>query len=141
MARSFSRPHRLHAMTELNVTPMLDLCFCLLIIFMISTPVLEQTTQVNLPKAAQGAGRAPDTKQKYVVVSITAAGKLSIGSKSVTLRELEAEFAAIAAQPEVDQPIVRLRGEGTLTLQQMMDVFSAAKTKGLSKVAIDTEIR
>ena len=141
MARSFSRPHRLHAMTELNVTPMLDLCFCLLIIFMISTPVLEQTTQVNLPKATQGAGRPPDAKQKYLVVSIASGGKLSIGPKPVSLRELEAEFAMIAAQPEADQPIVRVRGEGTITLQQMMDVFSAAKSKGLSKVAIDTEIR
>lgn len=141
MARSFSRPHRLHAMTELNVTPMLDLCFCLLIIFMISTPVLEQTTQVNLPKAVQGAGRAPDTRQRYVIVSIAAGGKLSLGARPVTVRELEAEFAAIAAQPESDQPIVRVRGEGTVTLQQMMDVFSAAKARGLSKVAIDTEIR
>lgn len=141
MARSFSRPHRLHAMTELNVTPMLDLCFCLLIIFMISTPVLEQTTQVNLPKAAQGAGRAPDTKQKYLVVSIDAAGKLSVGSKAVTLRELEEEFASVAALPDSDQPVVRVRGEGTVTLQKLMDIFSAAKSKGLTKVAIDTEIR
>ena len=141
MARSFSRPHRLHAMTELNVTPLLDLCFCLLIIFMIATPVLEQTTQVNLPKAAQGAGRAPDTKQKYLVVTLALGGKLSIGQKPVTLRELEAEFAAVAALPESEQPVVRVRGEGAITLQQMMDVFSAAKSKGLSKVAIDTEIR
>ena len=141
MARSFSRPHRLHAMTELNVTPLLDLCFCLLIIFMIATPVLEQTTQVNLPKAAQGAGRAPDTKQKYLVVTLALGGKLSIGQRPVTLRELEAEFAAVAALPESEQPVVRVRGEGAITLQQMMDVFSAAKSKGLSKVAIDTEIR
>ena len=62
MARSFSRPNRLHVISELNVTPMLDLCFVLLIIFMISTPVLEQTTAVNLPKAEKGAGKSPDTK-------------------------------------------------------------------------------
>ncbi len=51
MARSFSKPNRLHVLNELNVTPMLDLCFVLLIIFMIATPVLEQTTAVTLPKA------------------------------------------------------------------------------------------
>jgi biopolymer transport protein ExbD len=141
MARSFSRPHRLHAMTELNVTPMLDLCFCLLIIFMISTPVLEQTTQVNLPKATQGAGKSTDTKQKYVIVSIDSAGKLTLGNKTVTLRELENEFATIAVLPESEQPIVRVRGEGTTTLQKLMDIFSAAKSKGLTKVGIDTEIR
>ena len=141
MARSFSKPNRLHAMTELNVTPLLDLCFCLLIIFMIATPVLEQTTQVNLPKATQGAGRPPDAKQKYLVVSIGVGGKLSLGAKPVTLRELEAEFAAVATLPEGEQPVVRVRGEGAVTLQQLMDVFSAAKAKGLAKVAIDTEIR
>ena len=63
MARSFSKPHRLHVMNELNVTPMLDLCFCLLIIFMISTPVLEQTTAVNLPKAEKGSGKPAEAKQ------------------------------------------------------------------------------
>jgi biopolymer transport protein ExbD len=128
-------------MTELNVTPMLDLCFCLLIIFMIATPVLEQTTQVNLPKATQGAGRPPDLKQRYLVVSLSAAGQLRLADKPITLRELEAEFARVAALPEADQPIVRVRGEATVTLQGLMDIFSAAKSKGLSKVAIDTEVR
>lgn len=139
--RSFSRPHRLHAMTELNVTPMLDLCFCLLIIFMIATPVLEQTTQVNLPKAAQGAGRPPESKQKYLMVTVEASGKVRLADKPVSLRELEAEFGRVAALPEGEQPVVRVRGEATVTLQQLMDVFSAAKSKGLSKVGIDTEVR
>ena len=76
MARSFSKPNRLHVMNELNVTPMLDLCFVLLIIFMISTPVLEQTTAVNLPKADKGAGKTPDAKTQYRIVSIDRDGVL-----------------------------------------------------------------
>lgn len=139
--RSFSRPHRLHAMTELNVTPMLDLCFCLLIIFMIATPVLEQTTQVNLPKASQGAGRPPEAKQRYLVVTVEAGGRIRLADKPATLRDLEAEFGRVAALPEAEQPVVRVRGEASVTLQQLMDVFSAAKSKGLSKVGIDTEVR
>ena len=141
MARSFSKPGRLHVMNELNVTPMLDLCFCLLIIFMIATPVLEQTTAVNLPKADKGAGKAIDTKVQYRIVSLSAKGEYAVGNKPVTKAQLEAEFAAVAALPEADQPVVRVRGEGSVTLQKLMDVFSAAKSKGLSKVAIDTEIR
>lgn len=139
--RTFSRPHRLNSMSELNVTPMLDLCFSLLIIFMIATPVLEQTTQVNLPKAAQGAGRPPEAKQRYLVVSLDAKGQLRLSDKPIALRDLEAEFARVAALPEADQPIVRVRGEATVTLQGLMDLFSAAKSKGLTKVAIDTEVR
>ena len=49
MARNFQRKDRLAALNEINVTPLLDLAFALLIIFMITTPLLEQSIQVNLP--------------------------------------------------------------------------------------------
>jgi len=141
MARSFSRPNRLHVISELNVTPMLDLCFVLLIIFMIATPVLEQTTAVNLPKADKGAGKTPDTKVQYRIVSIDRNGAYAIGARAVTFAQLEAEFVIIAALPEVDQPVVRIRGDGVLALQKFIDVLSAAKAKGLTKVSVDTETR
>ena len=141
MARSFSRPNRLHVISELNVTPMLDLCFVLLIIFMIATPVLEQTTAVNLPKADKGAGKTPDSKVQYRVVSIDRTGSYSIGARSVTFAQLEAEFATLAALPEADQPVVRIRGDGVLAFQKIIDVLSAAKAKGLTKASFDTETR
>ncbi len=141
MARSFSKPNRLHVLNELNVTPMLDLCFVLLIIFMIATPVLEQTTAVNLPKPDKGAGRAPDTKAQHRIVSIDRNGGLSLGARSVTTAQLEAEFAALAALTEAEQPIVRIRGDGALSYQKIIDVLSLAKAKGLTKAALDTETR
>ncbi|MBM3868303.1 MAG: biopolymer transporter ExbD [Verrucomicrobia bacterium] len=141
MARSFSKPNRLHVLNELNVTPMLDLCFVLLIIFMIATPVLEQTTAVNLPKADKGAGKAPDTKAQHRIVSIDRNGGLSLGARAVTTAQLEAEFAALAALPEAEQPIVRIRGDGALSYQKIIDVLSLAKAKGLTKAALDTETR
>ena len=141
MARSFSRPNRLHVISELNVTPMLDLCFVLLIIFMIATPVLEQTTAVNLPKTEKGAGKSIDTKAQYRIVSLSAKGELAIGSRVVTQAQLEAEFAGIAALPEADQPIIRIRGDGSQSYQKIMDILSTAKAKGLTKVSLDTETR
>jgi len=141
MARSFSKPGRLHVMNELNVTPMLDLCFCLLIIFMISTPVLEQTTAINLPKAEKGAGKSIDTKVVYRIVSLSAKGELAIGSRVVTQAQLEAEFTSIAALPEAEQPIVRIRVSGAQVYQKMIDILSTAKAKGLTKVGLDTETR
>ena len=141
MARSFSRPNRLHVISELNVTPMLDLCFVLLIIFMIATPVLEQTTAVNLPKAEKGAGKTLDTKVQYRIVSIDRNGAYAIGTRAVTFAQLESEFAIIAALPEVDQPVVRIRGDGGVTYQKIMDVLSAAKAKGLTKAGLDYETR
>jgi biopolymer transport protein ExbD len=141
MARSFSKPNRLHVLNELNVTPMLDLCFVLLIIFMIATPVLEQTTAVNLPKADKGAGKAPDTKAQHRIVSIDRNGGLSLGARPVTTAQLEAEFATLAALPEAEQPIVRIRGDGARSYQKIIDVLSLAKAKGLTKAALDTETR
>lgn len=141
MARSFSRTHRLHVISELNVTPMLDLCFVLLIIFMIATPVLEQTTSVNLPKADKGAGKTPDPKVQTRIVSIDRNGGYVIGARAVSLAELEQEFTTLAALPEADQPLLRIRGDGGLTYQKIMDVLSLAKAKGLTKAALDTETR
>ncbi len=141
MARSFSRPNRLHVISELNVTPMLDLCFVLLIIFMIATPVLEQTTAVNLPKSDKGAGKTPDSKVQYRIVTIDRNGAYAIGARPVTFAQLEAEFASLAALPEADQPVVRIRGDGVLAFQKIIDVLSAAKAKGLTKASFDTETR
>jgi biopolymer transport protein ExbD len=141
MARSFSKQSRLHVMSELNVTPMLDLCFVLLIIFMIATPVLEQTTAINLPKSDKGVGKAADSKTQYRFVTIGADGGLAIGNRAVNRQQLEAEFAQIAAMPEADQPVVRVRGDGGLTYQKIIDVLSLAKSKGLTKVGLDSEIR
>jgi biopolymer transport protein ExbD len=141
MARSFSKQTRLHVMSELNVTPMLDLCFVLLIIFMIATPVLEQTTAINLPKSDKGVGKAADSKTQYRFVTIGADGGLAIGNRVVNRQQLEAEFAQIAALPETDQPIIRVRGDGGLAYQKIIDVLSLAKSKGLTKVALDSEIR
>ena len=141
MARSFSKQTRLHVMSELNVTPMLDLCFVLLIIFMIATPVLEQTTAINLPKSDKGVGKAADSKTQYRFVTIGADGGLAIGNRAVNRQQLEAEFAQIAAMPEADQPIIRVRGDGGLAYQKIIDVLSLAKSKGLTKVGLDSEIR
>lgn len=141
MARSFSKQSRLHVMSELNVTPMLDLCFVLLIIFMIATPVLEQTTAINLPKSDKGVGKAADSKTQYRFVTIGADGGLAIGNRAVNRQQLEAEFAQIAALPETDQPIIRVRGDGGLAYQKIIDVLSLAKSKGLTKVGLDSELR
>ena len=141
MARSFSKQSRLHVISELNVTPMLDLCFVLLIIFMIATPVLEQTTAINLPKSDKGVGKAVDSKTQYRFVTIAADGALAIGNRAVNRQQLEAEFAQIAAMPEADQPIIRVRGDGGLAYQKIIDVLSLAKSKGLTKVGLDSEIR
>ena len=68
-------------------------------------------------------------------------GTRGVGKTTVTLAQLESEFAGIAALPEAEQPVVRIRADSTLPYQKVIDVMSTAKSKGLVKVGLDTEIR
>lgn len=131
------------SMSEINVTPLLDMCFCLLIIFMIATPVLEQTTTVNLPVASEAAGKPIEAapERAPVIVSMNAEGRYFIGDKEVLPEALAAEFSRIAAMPESEQPLVRVRADGSLLVQQLISLFDTAKSHGLSKVAFDTEVK
>ena len=140
--RSFNRQHRMHALSELNVTPLLDLCFCLLIIFMIATPVLEQTTQIDLPLASKEIGTPqPENTPPTRVVAIDQSGQLVFDGKVTFLAELEKEFRQIASLPKDRQPVVRIRGDGNVAYQRMIDLFSLARQSGITKVGLDTEIK
>lgn len=140
MARNFSGRNKLAAMSEINVTPLLDLCFCLLIIFMIATPVLEQTTRIELPVASASAGEPAKTEQKYRYVALDRHGVYFLDDASISTDALRAEFAKIAALPSDEQPIVRIRADGQLEYQKVISLFDLAKKQGLRKVALDTEI-
>lgn len=140
MARNFSRRHKITPMAEINVTPLLDLCFCLLIIFMIATPVIEQTTKIDLPEASAKAGASPSPDTQYRYVSIDKAGALFIDDRAVSADELSDVFAGIADLAPDAQPIVRIRADGSIEYRAVVSVFSLAKKCGLTKVAIDTEV-
>ncbi len=140
----FRRPKsNMKSMSEINVTPLLDMCFCLLIIFMIATPVLEQTTAINLPVASEAIGKPIEQTPENVpvIVSLNAEGRYFIGDKEVLPEALTAEFARIAALPAGEQPTVRVRADGSLLVQQLISLFDMAKSQGLSKVAFDTEVK
>lgn len=140
MARNFSRRHKMTPMAEINVTPLLDLCFCLLIIFMIATPVLEQTTRIELPVASNKSGVPAANEQKYRYVALDRHGAYFLDDAEVSVETLGATFAEIAALPQDEQPIVRIRADGQLEYQKVITVFDMAKRSGLTKVSIDTEV-
>lgn len=134
------RQNRIQAMSEINVTPLLDLCFCLLIIFMIATPMLEQTTQIDLPVASDKVGAPTETETKYAIVSLDKNGAYFFDGKQMLPETLAAEFSRISALPADQQPIVRVRADGSLMVQQLISLFDLAKQHGLAKVAFDTEV-
>ncbi|HIV06518.1 MAG TPA: biopolymer transporter ExbD [Candidatus Merdousia gallistercoris] len=126
------------AMTELNVTPLMDLAFSLLIIFMISTPLLEQTIPVNLPQQdANSASVRPDID--FQLITIKADGQIYWGKQSVDLVELNSLLASLSKTQ--DPPAISLRADRNLIYQKVIDVIDAIKRHNLTKLHLDTEVK
>lgn len=125
-------------MTELNVTPLMDLAFSLLIIFMISTPLLEQTIPVNLPKQdANSASVRPDID--FQLITIKADGQIYWGKQPVDLVELNSLLASLSETQ--DPPAISLRADRNLIYQKVIDVIDAIKRHNLTKLHLDTEVK
>ena len=134
----FKHSKRLSAQTELNVTPLMDLAFSLLIIFMISTPLLEQTIPINLPKQDQSAASVrPEIK--FQVISINEKGRIYWGTQPVDMVELNSLLGAVSS--EAEPPPISLRADGSLPYQNVIDVIDAIKRHNLTKLHLDTEVR
>src|SRR6266700_2078743 len=86
--RRFSQRSSLVTLNEINITPLLDLAFVLLIIFVITTPLLEQSIKLDLPKG--GAEMTPVTKADIRTVEVKPAGDYVMKGKRMTLDQVEA---------------------------------------------------
>jgi len=139
MARVFKRKDRLSAMSEINITSLLDLVFCLLIIFMITTPLLEQSIPVKLPSQAANSGDQPDPKLKYQSVTVNSQGNYFLGKDPVTLEQLEAEFKRFAALP--DPPVIAVRGDESVPYGKVAEIYILGKKAGLKQMGIETQAR
>src|ERR1700761_1432662 len=98
--RRFSDRHSLHTLSELNVTPLLDLAFVLLIIFMITTPLMENSVDLVIPtsEAAKHAVN-PDAVQ---TVAINREGQIGLNGNPTNLQQLESDLVALKqTKPEV----------------------------------------
>ncbi len=108
-------------MAELNVTPMLDLAFVLLIIFIITTPLMEGSIEINLPTATASNKAADPNSVKTVEVARD--GAVYFQSRRVTVAALEQQLARLhQADPQV---AVVIRADPDLHYQQLVDVFDA----------------
>ena len=137
MARNFHRKERLNALTEINVTPLIDLAFALLIIFMVTTPLLEQSIDVNLPVEASKA--QPDDREDFQAVSIDQSGDYYWSDQKVTLAELGDLLDTMAVEP--DPAVLSIRADATLPYQKVITVIDMIKQRKLSKISLDTKVQ
>lgn len=139
MARTFRQRRQMHAVSELNVTNLLDLAFVLLIIFMIATPLItqEQTIPVNLPSESKSEQVKPDPDTTFQAISIDRQGSYFFGDKRVTLSELQSRLRQLAGDKK--PPVIRIRADLTLQWQQVVALMDELKKNNLSKITFDTQ--
>jgi biopolymer transport protein ExbD len=108
------------AMAELNVTPLLDLAFVLLIIFIITTPLLTSNIAVDLPKGSQ-AQNPPIDPKSIRTVTIDRTGQILLESKPTELPVLEQEL--IAFKRDTPDAAVVVRADKSRRIQELVDVM------------------
>jgi biopolymer transport protein ExbD len=123
------------AMAELNVTPLLDLAFVLLIIFIITTPLLESNVTLQLPTGSENNSPPPDPKS-IRTVSVDRTGQVYLDDKPVDLPVLERELVAFREQ-RPDAAVI-VRADKSLRYQQVVDVYDVLQRAKIEKMHLDT---
>jgi biopolymer transport protein ExbD len=122
------------SMAELNITPMIDLAFTLLIIFIITTPLLEQTIPLQLPTASPHQDPSVASERPPKIINLDTQGILYAENIPVTLEELQNTLRVWKTQdPEVG---VVLRADKETRYQQLIDVFDALKTAEIKRFGL-----
>ncbi len=121
-------------LTELNITPLLDLVFVLLVIFIITTPQLMNNLEINLP-----SGKPPKDKPKTepTRIEVSGQGQITLDHQPVTAPELKAKLAALkAADPELG---VVVKGADDTDYQIMVGVLDTLRQLDIAKMGLATE--
>jgi biopolymer transport protein ExbD len=132
--KRFSKRNQLVTLSELNVTPMLDLAFVLLIIFVIATPLLEQGMKLDLPEG--GTADAVIERDDVRTVEVSRDGKYLLDRKLMTLVQLEA--ALIMAHQKNPDTIVYIRADQHGFNKDLYAVIDACQRNGLTKFSLRT---
>jgi biopolymer transport protein TolR len=122
-------------MSEINITPFVDVMLVLLIIFMVAAPLLTVGVPVNLPQTAAEA--LPVEQEEPLSVTITADGTLMIQESPVAAEELVTRLTAIAAEREGDK--IFLRADGAVPYAQVAQVMGALSSAGFTNIGLVTE--
>jgi biopolymer transport protein ExbD len=132
--RRYSQRQSLSTLSEINITPLLDLAFVLLIIFMITTPLLESSMNLVIPSS--GAKNPPINRSQIQTVSIDRADTIRFNNQLVDLRTLTAQLADLkAANPDL---AIVIRPDRDLPVQKLIGLMDALQRAGITKVGIAT---
>ena len=122
--------------SDINVTPMVDVMLVLLIIFMVTAPLLTSGVKVDLPKTEASPIKGDD---QPISISVDAQGRISIQDTEITLDALVPKLQAIMGQ----KPDTRIfiRGDKGIEYGKVMEVMGTLGAAGFSKVALVTDMK
>lgn len=131
------RRHRRHppAMSEINVTPFVDVMLVLLIIFMVAAPLLTVGVPVALPKTAAEA--LPAAQEEPLTLTLTADGRLVLQETEIAADALIPKLRAVAAERQDDK--VYLRADGAIAYERVVQVMGALNAAGFRDIGLVTD--
>ena len=130
-----NRRRRSRPMSEINVTPFVDVMLVLLIIFMVAAPLMVVGVPVELPRTAAQA--LPAVEEEPLTVTITAEGTLMIQTTPVAADAFIPRLRAIAAERADDQ--VYLRADGAIPYERVAQVMGALNAGGFASIGLVTD--
>jgi biopolymer transport protein TolR len=122
-------------MSEINITPFVDVMLVLLIIFMVAAPMLTVGVPVELPRTA--AQSLPSEQEEPLTVTITASGELAIQTTVVPEGDLIPRLQAIAAERTSNR--IFLRADGAIPYERVMQVMGALNAGGFPNIGLVTD--
>ncbi|GIT89882.1 protein TolR [Jannaschia pagri] len=122
-------------MSEINVTPFVDVMLVLLIIFMVAAPLLTAGVPIELPETA--AAPLPQEQEEPLAVTVGPEGEVFIGSTEVPRADLVTRLTAIAGERQGDR--VFLRADGSVPYAEVMVVMGALNAGGFRNIGLVTD--
>jgi biopolymer transport protein ExbD len=136
--RRFSQRNSLVTLSDINITPLLDLAFVLLIIFVITTPLLEQGLNLKLPTGDVQDNRKIDPKD-VKTIEIDPKGVLAMGGKPTDLNQIGALLSA--EHKRNPKLIVYIRADENAITRHLAAVLNKVELAGIDQVSVRTTPR
>jgi len=124
------------AMSEINVTPLVDVMLVLLIIFMVTAPMLQQGVDVDLPQTK--AAQEMKADKERLVVTVSKEKQVYINKTAFTIPDLQTKLTSIVEKNPGKE--VFLRADKTVAYGFVVEVMAAIKEAGISKLGMVTEV-
>ena len=131
-----SRRRTTHVMSEINVTPMVDVMLVLLIIFMVSAPLLTVGVPIDLP---QSQAKSLEQDKEPLTVSVTEKGQIFLQNSEIAAADLIPKMQAVAEARGGTEARVYVRGDKKVDYGTMMKVMGQLSSAGFHRVALVTE--